>query len=325
MDRRAFLVAGVGCASASISLAQAQRRSWRIGLLGSIEQAGTPWLQTFRQGMRDLGHVEGSNYVLEIKWARGDPERARRFAAELVRLNSDLIITQGSEAAQAAKEATRVIPIVFFGPSYPVEEGLVASFARPGANLTGFTVAMSDTVSKHLQLLMDVAPPLTDVAVIWSPANPGHRVAFRDTERAADTARLKIRSVPMNGTQDLPAVLARLELLAPGAMIVQPTAALANEHVQQISAVAIKLRIPSISTFRSLARQGLLMAYGPDVSDGPKRIASFVDRIIKGAKPADLPVERPTKFELVINMSTARAVGLTIPPSILLRADEVIR
>lgn len=235
-----------------------------------------------------------------------------------------MIITQGSESAQAARRATTSIPIVFAGPSYPVEEGLVASFARPAGNVTGFTVAMSDTVSKHLQLLRDMVPTLDNVAVIWTPANQGHRFAFRDTESVASSLRLTVHSVPMASVDDVDLALAQVARLKPGALIVWPTAALADDQVRRIGEVTVRLRIPSITTLKSLARQGLLMSYGPDTSDAPRRIADYVDRILKGAKPADLPVVRPTKFELVINRNTAKAIGLTIPQALLLRADQIV-
>ena len=324
MDRRTFIAVAVGALVPLIAAAQVQRRIWRIGYLGGSDQ-GNPWRESFGDAMRELGYVEGRDYVLEVRWARGDPERARLLATELVDLKVDLIITQGSEATKAAKHATSSIPIVFSGPSYPVEEGLVASFARPGGNLTGFTIAMSDTVSKHLQLLRDVVPTLTDVAVTWSPDNPGNRFAFRDTESTAASLRLKIHSVPIRGADDMNSALATIARLKPGALIVQPSASLAYEDVRRIGELAVKLRIPSITTFKSFAEQGLLMSYGADFRGASRRVAAYVDRILKGARPADLPVERPTKFELVINERTAKALGLAIPQTLLLRADEVIR
>ena len=324
MDRRTF-VAGAACVLAPLfAEAQPQRRIWRIGFLGGGEQ-GNSVPGIFRDGMRSLGYVEGRDYVLEIRFGRGDPARTLALATELVGLKVDVILTQGSEATRAAKQATTSIPIVFAGPSYPVEEGLVASFARPGGNITGITVAMSDTVSKHLQLLRDVVPTLADVAMIWSPANPGNALAARDTENAAGPLRLKIQSVPMASAVDVDAALATIARLKPGALIVQPSAALVLDDVERISEFAAKLRIPSITINKQFVERGLLMSYGADVRDIQRRVPGYVDRILKGAKPVDLPVERPTKFELVINMKTAKALGLTIPQSLLLRADDVIQ
>ncbi len=323
MDRRRFLASAIGVFAPLIAAAQPQGRTWRIGFLGGSEQ-GNPAPGIFREGMRNLGYVEGRDFVVAFRWARGDPERSLALATELVGLKVDVIITMGSEATRAAKQATRSIPIVFSGPSYPVEEGLVASFARPGGNITGITVAMSDTVSKHLQLLRELVPTLADVAMIWSPANPGNTFAFRDTETAAAPLQLKILSLPMASADDVDPALAKIARLKPAALIVQPAASLLLDDVQRIGELAIKLRIPSITIAKAFAERGLLMSYGADLRD-LRRVPGYVDRIFKGAKPADLPVERPTKFELVINMRTAKALDITIPQSLLLRADEVIQ
>ncbi|MEO5590884.1 MAG: ABC transporter substrate-binding protein [Gemmatimonadaceae bacterium] len=198
MDRRAFLAGAVGVFAPLIAAAQLQRRTWRIGYLGGSEQ-GNPLPEILREGMRNPDYVEGRDYVVEFRWGRGDPKLSVALATELVGLKVDVIITAGSEATRAAKQVTSSIPIVFVGPSYPVEEGLVASFARPGGNITGITVAMSDTVSKHLQLLRELVPTLADVAMIWSPANPGNTFAFRDTESAA--ASNNPRGYPDNSTR----------------------------------------------------------------------------------------------------------------------------
>ena len=327
IDRRTFL-AGAACVLAPrVATAQPRRKPWRIGFLGGNEQGnqGNQVLEGFRNSMRQLGYVEGRDYVLEVRWGRGSPERSLTLAMELVGLKLDVIVTGGSESTRAAKQATSSIPIVFSGPSYPVEEGLVVSFARPGGNITGVTLAMSDTAAKHLQLLRDVVPALADVAVIWSPANPGNTFVFRDIESAAASLRLKIQSVPIGSADDMDPALATIARLKPGALIVQPSAVLALEHVQRIGALAVKLRIPSITVARTFVERGLLMSYGSEIRDLIRVATGQVDRILKGAKPADLPVERPTKFELVINMKTARAIGLAIPQPLLLRANETIQ
>ena len=242
----------------------------------------------------------------------------------MVRFNPDVIVVGGSEATKAMKEATRLIPIVFSGPSYPVEEGLVESFARPGGNITGVTVAQSDFVAKLLQLLLDVVPALSDVGVIWSPANSGHTFLLRDTEAAARGLKLKVLSVPMASAADVEPALAAIARARPSALILNP-APISIANAERISELAIRLRIPSITQAKALMERGLLMSYGADIRDVQRRIPSYVDRILKGAKPADMPVERPTKFELAINMKTAKAIGLTIPQSLLLRADEMIQ
>jgi putative ABC transport system substrate-binding protein len=241
-----------------------------------------------------------------------------------MRLNLDVIVVGGSEGTKAVKEATRSIPIVFIGPSYPVEEGLVESFARPGGNITGITVAQSDHVPKLLQLLLDVVPALADVGVIWSPANPGSSFLFRDTEAAARGLKLKVLPVPMASAADVEPALAAIARTRPGALILNP-APIPGANAERIGELAIRLRIPSITQAKALMELGLLMSYGADFRDVQRRVPSYVDRILKGAKPADMPVERPTKFELGINMKTAKAIGLTIPQSLLLRADEVIQ
>ena len=246
----------------------------------------------------------------------------------MVRLNLDVIVVGGSEATKALKEATRSIPIVFVGPSYPVEEGLVESFARPGGNITGITMAQSDHVAKMLQLLLDVAPSLSDVGVIWSPANSGNTFTLRDMETAARGLKLKLLPVAMTSDADVESALAAITRARPGALIVLPTSFLNTAESisgRRIGELAIRLRIPSIIASKALMERGLLMSYGADFRDVQQRIPSYVDRILKGAKPADMAVERPTKFELGINMKTAKAIGLTIPQSLLQRADEVIQ
>jgi putative ABC transport system substrate-binding protein len=324
MDRRRFIgrVAGGLVAVPFAAEAQQAARLPRIGVL----YPGHTLINTevLRQGLRELGYVEGRTAVIEWRSWEGKPERLREVSTEMARLNLDVIVVGGSEAAKAMKEATRSIPIVFFGPSYPVEEGLVESFARPGGNLTGITVAQSDHVAKLLQLLLDVAPSLSDVGVIWSPANPGSAFTFRDTEKAARGLKVKVLSVPMASAADVEPALAAMARARPGALILHP-APIPSATVERIGALAIRLRIPSITAAKALMQRGLLMSYGADFRDVERRIPSYVDRILKGAKPADMAVERPTKFELAINMKTAKALGVTIPQSLLLRADEVIQ
>ena len=305
--------------------AQQAGRLPRIGvLLPGNTGTGT---EVLRQGLRELGYVEGRTAVIEWRWWEGKTEGLRDAAAEMVRLNPDVIVVAGSEATKAMKEATRSIPIVFAGPSYPVEEGLVQSFARPGGNITGITAAQSDHVAKLLQLLLDVAPSLSNVGVIWSPANPGNTFNLRDLETAARGLKVKVLPVAMASDADLESALAAIARGRPGALIVLPTVRLNTvESISgaRIGELATQLRIPTITPSKALMERGLLMSYGADARDVQRRIPGYVDRILKGAKPADMPVERPTKFELGINMKTAKAIGLTIPQSLRLRADEVV-
>ena len=326
--RRDFLIA-VGAFLTLPLAAEAQQtaRMPRIGVLfsgGAGTSAANLSAEVLRQGLQELGYVEGRTAVIEWRRWEGKPERLREAVAEMVRLNLDVIVVGGSEATKALKEATRSIPIVFVGPSYPVEEGLVESFARPGGNITGITVAQSDYVPKMLQLLRDVVPALADVGVIWSPANPGSTFLFRDTEAAARGLKLKVLPVPIGSAADVEPALAAIARARPGALILNP-AVTPIANAEQIGELAIRLRIPSITQLKALMELGLLMSYGADIRDVERRIPSYVDRILKGAKPADMPVERPTKFELGINMKTAKAIGIAIPNSLLLRADEVIQ
>jgi putative tryptophan/tyrosine transport system substrate-binding protein len=328
VQRRDFLIS-VGALLAAPLAAEAQQtaRMPRIGILlsgGAGTSAANLSAEVLRQGLQELGYVEGRTAVIEWRRWEGKPERLREAVAEMVRLNLDVIVVGGSEATKALKEATRSIPIVFVGPSYPVEEGLVESFARPSGNITGITLAQSDYVPKMLQLLRDVVPALADVGVIWSPANPGSTFLFRDTEAAARGLKLKVLSMPIASAADVKPALVTIARARPDALILNP-AAIINANAEPIVDLAIRLRIPSITQLRTLMELGLLMSYGADIRDIQRRIPSFVDRIVKGAKPADMPVERPTKFELAINMKTAKAIGLTIPQALLLRADTVIQ
>jgi putative ABC transport system substrate-binding protein len=324
MDRRTFIgrVAGGLLAVPFATVAQQAGRLPRIGFLLVGNTGIGP--EVLREGLRELGYVEGRTAVIEWRWWEGKPEQLRDAVTEMMRLNLDVIVVGGSEGTKAMKAATQSIPIVFLGPSYPVEEGLVQSFARPGGNITGITVAQSDHVEKMLQHLLDVAPSLSDVGVIWSPANPGSTFLFRDTEAAARGLKLKVLSVPMAVGADVEPALAAITRARPGALMVNP-APIPNANAERIGQLTIRLRIPSITQFKSMMERGLLMSYGADVRDVQRRVPSYVDRILKGAKPADMPVERPTKFELGINMKTAKAIGLTIPQSLLLRADAVIQ
>ena len=300
--------------------AQQAGRLPRIGVLypGSRD-TGT---ERLRQGLRELGYVEGRTAVIEERSWEGKPERLRDAAAEMVRLNPDVIVVGGSEATKALKEATRTIPIVFIGPSYPVEEGLVQSFARPGGNITGITVAQSDTWRNAT--LAGCRPAVSDVGVIWSPANPGSTFFLRDTETAARSLKLKVLPVPMASAADVEPAMAAIAGARPSALIVHPTP-IPSANAERIGELAIRLRIPSITQAKVLMERGLLMSYGADYRDLERSIPGYVDRILKGAKPADMPIERPTKFEFYINGRTAKALGLTIPQPLLLRADEVIQ
>ncbi len=301
--------------------AQQPKRLPRIGVLYP-GKTGTG-NEVLLDGFRELGYADGSTAVIEWRWWQG-PDELRDAVAELMRLNLDVIVVGGSEGTKALKDATRSVPIVFIGPSYPVEELLVESFARPGGNITGVTVAQSDHVAKSLQLMLDISPSLSEVSVIWSPTNAGSAFILRDMITAAKSLNLKVSPVPMAIAADAEPALAAVARARPGALIVLPSP-IPAAYTERISELAIRLRIPSISAFKALMERGLLLSYGADFRDVQKRIPGYVDRILKGAKPADMPVERPTRFELGINMKTAKAIGVTIPQSLLLRADTVIQ
>jgi len=324
MDRRTFIgqVAGGLLAVPFAAEAQQAARLPRIGvLLPGNTGTGT---EVLREGLRELGYVEGRTVIIEWRWWEGKIERLPDAAAEMVRPNPDVIVVAGSEATRALKDATQSIPIVFSGPSYPVEEGLVRNFARPGGNITGITLAQSDYAPKLLQFLLDIVPTLADVGVIWSPANPGSTFLFRDTEAAARGLKVKVLPAVMASDTNVEPALAAIARARPGALIVLPSP-IPNANAERIGALAIRLRIPSITANKALMERGLLMSYGADPREVQRRVPAYVDRILKGAKPADMPVERPTKFELGINMKTAKAIGLSIPNSLLLRADAVIQ
>ena len=334
MDRRKFLGVTLGSLVIGPPRALAQRAPtiWRIGILSfgagvtasSATGASDPRGAVLIRAFEEQGYVEGKNVVYVTRNAGGTIERLPELAAEVAGAGVDVIVTTGSEATRAAKQATATIPIVFLGPSYPVEEGLVASFARPGANITGITLAHSDVVSKLLQLLRDVAPKVVDAAVIWDPNNPGNVFVVRDLESAAGPLQLKVRSVLIRSAGEADSAIAAIEQLRPGALIVIPSPVV-FPLARRLGELAIKLRIPSISPVKVILEAGTLLSYGADSRDLDRRVVAYVDRILKGAKPADLPVERPTKFELGVNMKTAKAIGLAIPQPLLLRADEVIR
>ena len=284
MDRRTFIgrVAGGLLAVPFATAAQQAGRLPRIGvLLPGNTGTGT---EVLRQGLQELGYVEGRTAVIEWRWWEGKTERLRDAAAEMVRLNPDVIVVGGSEATRSLKDATRSIPIVFSGPSYPVEEGLIESFARPGGNITGITVAQPDHVAKQLQLILDVAPSISNVGVIWSPANPGSTFLFRDTEAAARGTKVRVLPAVMESDANVEPALAAIMRAGPGALIVLPSP-IPIANAERIGELAIRLRIPSISAQKVMMERGLLMSYGADTRDVQRRIPSYVDRILKEQSP----------------------------------------
>ena len=329
MNRRGFLSALSGGLLAAPLAAEGQQagRAWRIGFL-SLNSDIEPykrWHAAFREGLRKLGYVEGDNVTIEPRFAAGQIQRLSTLAAELVRLRVDVLITAPAGSAFFAKKITSTIPIVFIGEPDPVGTALVASLARPGGNVTGLADAHGDLIPKRLELLKQVAPSASRVAILWNPANPSTRPQLKIAEAAAPALGVTVFPVGIEGSRrdDVDRAFERIRRERPGSLLVVGDATLGN-HRQRIAELSIEHRVPTSGSHGAWAAGGLLMSYGTDFVDLFRRGALFVDSILKGAQPADLPVEQPTKFELVINLKTARALGLTIPPSLLQRADQVI-
>jgi len=305
--------------------AQAPAKVPRIGFLSSGSPTQTaPYAEAFREGLRELGYVEGQNIAIEYRFAEGRPERLPALAAELVRLKVDIIVTTAGPAPEAAKQATSTIPIVFAASGDPVAEGLVASIARPGGNITGLAAMSPDVVGKQLELLKEVAPKVSRVAVLQNPGNPAHTAALRQAEGAAWALGVQLHILRARTPAEIEAAFAAIRSQRAGGVLVLRDGMFLAQRTQ-IAALAAKSRLPAVYGLREEAEAGGLMAYGSSVLLMYRRAATYVDKILKGAKPADLPVEQPTRFELVINLKTAKALGLTIPPSLLARADEVIQ
>ncbi len=306
--------------------AQPPGKSPRIGVLmsGSLEPHRAV-LEAFRQGLRKLGYTEGQNILIEYRFSEGREERLPDLAAELVQLKVDVIVTAGIPAALAAKRVTATIPIVVAGASNLVGAGLVASLARPGGNLTGTDSLTADLSGKRLELLKEVLPKLARVGALWNQFNPGAIGTWEETQAAARALRLQLLSLPVRGPDELEgAFTTAVKGGAEALVVIQDTLTIA--HRIRIAQLAARSRLPAVyGGSQFVETRGGLMSYGASQAELFRRAAIFVDKILKGAKPADLPVEQPTKFELVINLKTAKALGLTIPASVLFKADQVIQ
>jgi putative tryptophan/tyrosine transport system substrate-binding protein len=306
--------------------AQPAAKIGRIGYL-STNLAANPHLQeAFLQGLRDLGYVEGRNVVIEYRDAEGKPERLPALAAELVALKVDVIVAPGNSLTRAAKQATRTLPIVFAAVSDPVASGLVTSLARPGGNVTGTSILSPELVGKRLELLKQAVPGVSRVAVLWLPGALGERTEkdmLKEADVAARALGVGLQFVEARVPADLDRAFSDMTRARAGALTVLPSLMFLREHRRLVD-LAAKHRLPAVYTVKEYVDAGGLMAYGSNVADLFRRAATYVDKILKGAKPGDLPVEQPTKFELIINLKTAKALGLAIPPSLLGRADQVI-
>jgi len=329
MNRRAFLTRMTGSLLAAPLAAEAQEAAKiaRIGWLGDNPAGGPHLREAFLQGLRDLGYVEGPNVVIEYRYADGKLERLPTLAADLVALKVDVILASGAtRPALAAKQATRTLPIVFAAAADPVTSGLVTSLARPGGNVTGLSILAPELVGKRLEQLKQAVPGVRRIAVLWQPGAADERTEKDMLKRAEVTGRalgVRLQFVEARGPADFDRAFSDMTRARAGALTVS-TGALLFEERKRLVDLAAKHRLPAVYPWREYVDAGGLMAYGPHVADLYRRAATYVDKILKGANPADLPVEQPTKFELVINLKTAKALGLTIPPSLLLRADQVI-
>jgi putative ABC transport system substrate-binding protein len=282
-----------------------------------------PLVDAFRGGLRDLGYVEGQTVLIDYRWAEGQEQRLTDHAADLVRLKVAVIVTPGTPATMAARAATHTIPVVMTNVGDPVGSGIVASLARPGGNITGLSLLDADLDGKRIELLKEAVPHLTRLAILWSANDPGMTLAFGRVETAARALGFALQNLAVREPAEFPRAFEAAGAGRAEALFVtaQP---FTNQHRAQILDLVAKHRLPAIYTLRSFVDAGGLMSYGPSQADQYRRAAIYVDRILKGARPADLPVEQPTKFDLVINLRAARALGLTIPTGLLQRADQVI-
>jgi putative tryptophan/tyrosine transport system substrate-binding protein len=328
MNRRTFL-SGVTFGSLSAPLAAEAQQAPKVARIGYLagNLAATPHRpEAFREALRDLGYVEGRNVVIEYRDAEGKIERFPALAAELVALKVDVIVAAGTPAALAAKQATRTVPIVLAAVFDPVTSGLVTSLARPGGNVTGTSTLAPELVGKCLEHLKQVVPGVSRVAVLWQPGAFGERTE-KDMLKAAEVAAralgVRLQFVEARGPEDFDRAFSDMTRARAGALNVLPSNMFTNERRRLVD-LAAKNRLPAVYPWREGVDAGGLMAYGANFADLYRRAATYVDKILKGAKPGDLPVEQPTKFELVINLKTAKALGLTVPQSVLLRADQVI-
>ncbi len=312
--------------------AQQAGKVYRIGYLAprshdpankSSSALSTARMKAFREGLRELGYVEGQNLVIEFRSAEGKRARLPDLAAELVRLNVDVIFVYSTPAVKAVKKTTTTLPIVSVSGD-PVRLGFVASLAHPGGNITGLANLTPELAGKRLELLKAVVPQLSPVAVLWDPDNPGARPRMRETEAAANSLDIKLQPVAVRKPNDFEHAFSAMKKEQAGALV-PLRGTLVNTHLQRIAALAAENRLPTMYDGVGFAEAGGLMSYGTLIADLDRRAATYVDKSLKGANPADLPIEQPTKFELFVNLKTAKLLGLTIPPSILYRADKVIK
>jgi putative tryptophan/tyrosine transport system substrate-binding protein len=325
--RRKFIALAGGAAAWPLAVrAQQPGRVRRIGMLIAVAESdpvGQRNTTIFRQSLQELGWTEGRNLNIERRWAAGDVVRSRDYAVELVGLGPDLIVAVGTLSVAALKQATRSVPIVFAGVNDPVAQGFIASMAHPGGNITGFSFLEYSMVGKSLEMLKQVAPSLTRVAVMFNPATyPYYNIFLRSFEGTARTLSLEVTGAPIGTPADIEETITRLGGQGSG-LLVTPDA-FNTVHRNVIMRAAERHRVPASYSFREYIRDGALMSYGADIADIARRTATYVDRILQGTSPADLPAQAPTKFELAINLKTAKALGLEVPSTLLAIADEIV-
>src|SRR5262245_52087748 len=323
MTRFAFMALALVLLAAPCRVG-AQGRTVTIGYLGnSSPSLEASLVEAFREGLQQHGYVEGQNLIIKYQWAEGQQERSAVLAAELVRLKPDVVLTAGTPGTLAAKQATQSIPIVTAVVGDPVTSGLVASLAKPGGNITGLATLNEELEGKRLEIFKQVVPKLSRIAVLRNPANPVTTILWKGMQSAAEELGIKLQPFEVRGPNDLDGALATIKAARPqGLMLISDRFLIA--YRASIMQFTVKNRLHGMFPYRELAQDGGLMAYGPDNTDMYRRAATYVAKILGGAKPADLPMEQPTKFEFVINLKTAKALGLTIPPSVLGRADQII-
>jgi len=302
--------------------AQQKGKVPRIGIL-FIGDQNQPHLEAFKQGLRERGYIEGENITIEYRYAEGRQDRLPELAAELVQLKVDVIVVTADVSAEAAKQATKTIPIVVTTGD-PVAWGLADSLAKPGGNVTGLSVVLADLSGKRVEILRETLPKMTRLATLWDPSVRVAGPVFKETSLAAQALSLQLHSFEVQTLQDIEKAFAEMPKLHPNALLVL-LSPLVTLHSQRIVEMAFKQHLPGMYPTRQFAEEGGLMAYGPLIGDLYRRAASYVDKILKGAKPADLPVEQPMKFEFIVNLKVAKQIGVTIPPNVLVRADRVIR
>jgi putative tryptophan/tyrosine transport system substrate-binding protein len=327
ISRRTFMAALAAGSLAATRVARAQQagKVFRIAFLGNSTAAlEANLVGPFREGLRDLGYIEGRNIVIEYRWAEGKYERLPELVAEIVALKVDVIVTAGTPAALAVKRATATIPLVMVAVGDPVGTSLVASLARPGGNLTGLASISPDLEGKRLELLRAVMPKLSRVSFLTNPGNAYTAFSEKHAREAAQVLHLKVQFVGVRAEPEFDQAFDAIVKERPGALVVLADRVFLHNR-QRIVDFAVRNRLPVVYPYRELVEAGGLMCFGPNYADMHRRAAMYVDKILKGAKPADLPVELPTKFELVINLKTAKALGLAIPQSLLARADEVMQ